>query len=41
MSTKYALIVNAVGHYYATNDLPDGTVILTIEADGVWSVTPE
>jgi hypothetical protein len=41
MSTKYALIVNAVGHYYATNDLPDGTVILTVEADGVWSVTPE
>jgi hypothetical protein len=40
MSTSYARIVMAIGHYEAAVDLPDGTVILTVEADGAWTIGP-
>jgi hypothetical protein len=40
MSTRYHRIVLAHGRYEAAVDLPDGTVILTVEADGAWTIGP-
>jgi hypothetical protein len=40
MDTSYHRVVLAHGHYEAAVDLPDGTVILTVEADGAWTITP-
>jgi hypothetical protein len=34
------LLVNEIGNYSGEVPLPDGTLLLSVEADGVWTVTP-
>jgi hypothetical protein len=31
--------VNEIGKYSGENQLPSGTILLVIEADGAWTVT--
>lgn len=34
------LLVNEIGHYAGQQALPDGTFLVTITADGAWTLTP-
>lgn len=34
------LIVNDIGAYEATTLLPDGTLVLQVDADGTWTISP-
>ena len=36
----YDLLINEIGKYSGEVQLPDGTVLLEMEADGAWSVKP-
>jgi hypothetical protein len=35
------LLINEIGHYSGETILPDGTLLLEIEADGKWTITPQ
>jgi hypothetical protein len=35
------LLVNEIGNFNGQTTLPDGTLLLQVEADGSWSVTPD
>ncbi len=34
------LLVNEIGNYSGPVPLPDGTLLLTVQADGRWTITP-
>jgi hypothetical protein len=35
------LLINEIGHYHGQVQLPDGTQLLAVSADGAWTATPD
>ena len=35
------LLINEIGRYRGETMLPDSTLLLEIEADGAWTITPQ